>query len=699
MITLISALNLTAKIGISIAVFVVLIAVEVLALVMLVKWKKNYKQALIKKAKEEKRDAELANSTPVTAIDLPQEHAEVTPVENTAEDASEEKQDENVDDKAVEDGTQDQAVSEKQDENVQEEAPTEEKSQEVVSEQKSENEEVTSEEKQESVDDTKNLFAFAPFMMLAATSTTMTLRGLLYTLVAIAVGLAIAIFATAVIFSQNLKHGIDESEEDVPAKDPTIDKKPEEEPKQEPVAEEEPATEDKVEQEPVAEEKPVEEEIAEDELTAESVEEIQEEQPAEEEVVAEEEPVVEQEPVVEEPVVEEQPVVEEKPKPAPVKREPKPRERAVVIDNVSYMMKDDRFLFNPTDDGWYILLTKTFTAKLIQSEEYVKDYYTELKNELLSYNKVHARMSKKRESFNFGRTCLARMSIRGKTLRLHLALDANDYAETKYIVEDTSQTKSLADTPLMYRIKNDRRLKYAKELIATLMAKIGAEKQEIEPVDYTAMYPYEETEPLIERDLITRRFVKGKVPEDKGFDFAQKTFKAKLIQSDDAVKEYYSQVKNHLLSYKKIHDRMSKKRETYRFGRVCVARMAIRGKTLRLYLALNPADYVDTKYIVEDFSHVKSVADTPLAIKLKNPRRLKYAIELIDATMVNMGVVLKRDIVDTDYTSDLAYESTEELMEKGLVTNVHVKGNSFVAQHFTFKEKDAEDEVASDEDK
>ena len=176
MITLISALNLTAKIGISIAVFVVLIAVEVLALVMLVKWKKNYKQALIKKAKEEKRDAELANSTPVTAIDLPQEHAEVTPVENTAEDASEEKQDENV----------------------QEEAPTEEKSQEVVSEQKSENEEVTSEEKQESVDDTKNLFAFAPFMMLAATSTTMTLRGLLYTLVAIAVGLAIAIFATAV---------------------------------------------------------------------------------------------------------------------------------------------------------------------------------------------------------------------------------------------------------------------------------------------------------------------------------------------------------------------------------------------------------------------------------------------------------------------------------------------------------------------
>ncbi|MDE5655181.1 MAG: hypothetical protein K2I46_06180 [Clostridia bacterium] len=688
MITLISALNLTAKIGISIAVFVVLIAVEVLALVMLVKWKKNYKQALIKKAKEDKRDAELANSKPVTAIDLSQEHAEVNTVENTAVEASEDKQDEKAEDKAVANETENQVVSKEQDEVVEEETSTNEK----------ESEEVVSEEKQDSVADATKAFAFAPLFMWGATTTAMTLRGFLYVLIGIAVALAVAVFATAVIFSQNLKHGLDELEEDVPAKDPTIVKKPEEEPKKET---EEPVAEEKVSQEPVVEEKPVEEEIAEEELTAEAVEGVQEEQPAEEEAVAEEEPIVaEAEPAVEEePVVEEQPVVEEKPKPTPVKREPKPRERAVVIDNVSYMMKDDRFLFNPTDDGWYILLTKTFTAKLIQSDEYVKDYYTELKNELLSYNKVHARMSKKRESFNFGRTCLARLSIRGKTLRLHLALDANDYAETKYIVEDTSQTKSLADTPLMYRIKNDRRLKYAKELIATLMEKVGAVKQEIEPVNYTAMYPYEETEPLIERDLITRRFVKGKVPEDKGFDFAQKSFKAKLIQSDDAVKEYYSKVKNHLLSYKKIHDRLSKKRETYRFGRVCVARMAIRGKTLRLYLALNPADYVDTKYIVEDFSHVKSVADTPLAIKLKNPRRLKYAMELIDATMVNMGVVHKRDIIDTDYTSDLAYESTEELMEKGLVTNVHVKGNSFVAQHFSFKEKDAEDEVASDEDK
>ncbi|MDE6869589.1 MAG: hypothetical protein K2J75_02575, partial [Clostridia bacterium] len=46
MINLISALTLTAKLGICIAVFAVLIVAEILALVMLVKWKKNYKSAV-----------------------------------------------------------------------------------------------------------------------------------------------------------------------------------------------------------------------------------------------------------------------------------------------------------------------------------------------------------------------------------------------------------------------------------------------------------------------------------------------------------------------------------------------------------------------------------------------------------------------------------------------------------------------------
>ena len=307
-------------------------------------------------------------------------------------------------------------------------------------------------------------------------------------------------------------------------------------------------------------------------------------------------------------------------------------------------------------------------------------------------------MSKKRESFNFGRVCLARLTIRGKTLRLHLALDPREYEETKYKVEDTSEIKSLADTPLMYKIRNDRRLKYAKDLIATMMAQFGAERQEIDPIDYQRQYPYETTEALLAKGLITKRRVQGKVPEDKGFDFAQKTFKAKLIQSDPTVKEYYSQLKNRLLSYRKVHDRMSKQRETFRFGRVCVARMAIRGKTLKLYLALRAADYEETKYKVEDVSDIKSYVDTPLLTKIKNNRRMKYALDLIDAAMAQVGAAPKREAASTDYVAELPFENTEDLYEKGLIVNRHVSGNSFLAQRFAAHAQTDAAEAAADED-
>ena len=67
----------------------------------------------------------------------------------------------------------------------------------------------------------------------------------------------------------------------------------------------------------------------------------------------------------------------------------------------------------------------------------------------------------------------------------------------------------------MYRIKNARRLKYAKQLIAELMEKIGAEQQEIEPVNYAAEYPYEETLPLLERGLVKLIEEKKKLIEEE----------------------------------------------------------------------------------------------------------------------------------------------------------------------------------------
>lgn len=145
---------------------------------------------------------------------------------------------------------------------------------------------------------------------------------------------------------------------------------------------------------------------------------------------------------------------------------------------------------------------KSFRARLIQTDDQNKEWYGILKNEILSYNKVSNRISWKHESFSYRRNAVAKMFIKGKTLCLYLPLNAKDYAESKYKLEDVSDISQFADTPSLYRIKSERRVKYAIELITEICEKLGSKKTEREPVDYYE--PYSGTMALINKGLIKR---------------------------------------------------------------------------------------------------------------------------------------------------------------------------------------------------
>lgn len=148
-----------------------------------------------------------------------------------------------------------------------------------------------------------------------------------------------------------------------------------------------------------------------------------------------------------------------------------------------------------------------------------------------------------------------------------------------------------------------------------------------------------------------------------------KSFTAKCIQLDDVAKEWYSMLKNELLAYKKVRDRMSWKRESFRLGRKCVARFAIRGKRLCLLLNADPARYAGTKFLVEDLSYVKSSADTPCLYRIKTERRAQYAKELIAEVMAAAGAG-KTARAEESYV--LPYEETEELIARGLIKKLAV---------------------------
>ncbi len=175
------------------------------------------------------------------------------------------------------------------------------------------------------------------------------------------------------------------------------------------------------------------------------------------------------------------------------------------------------------EDGWFVRVRydKSFEAKLIQGDDQLKKWYSALKNELLSYQKVTARRSWQHEAFRLGRTTIAKFVIRGKTLRLYLALSPVQYVGSKYLVEDASEHAKFEKTPLLYRIRNDRRCRYAADLIAAAVAAANGIRGEAQPHDYSAI-PFEDTASLIERGLVriveVRRRTDGaggtQLPED-----------------------------------------------------------------------------------------------------------------------------------------------------------------------------------------
>lgn len=147
---------------------------------------------------------------------------------------------------------------------------------------------------------------------------------------------------------------------------------------------------------------------------------------------------------------------------------------------------------------------RSFRARLIQSEDQVKEWYASIKNDLLSFDRVSCRISWKHESFSYRRNPVAKLVIKGKTLCLYLALNPADYKDSKYKLEDVSKIAQFADTPSLYRIKSDKRVRYAQDLVAELCAKLGSEKTEREAVDYYE--PYNGDLALIKKGLIRRVF-------------------------------------------------------------------------------------------------------------------------------------------------------------------------------------------------
>ena len=149
----------------------------------------------------------------------------------------------------------------------------------------------------------------------------------------------------------------------------------------------------------------------------------------------------------------------------------------------------------------------------------------------------------------------------------------------------------------------------------------------------------------------------------------KKSFLARIVLAPDDVQERYNALKNALLSYKKVNARTSWSYESFKSGRKQLAKFAIRGKTLCLFLAMDPGPLMaDSKYNVSDESASKKFETVPCRLRLTSKRSVKWGLELIAKMAEIEELAANPKYKEVNYIPEA--KSDEEMLAMGLIKEI-----------------------------
>lgn len=115
------------------------------------------------------------------------------------------------------------------------------------------------------------------------------------------------------------------------------------------------------------------------------------------------------------------------------------------------------------------------------------------------------------------------------------------------------------------------------------------------------------------------------------------SFENRLNNADKGIKVIYNDLKNELLAYG-VKSRVSSSGDTFRLHTKTYVKMVVAGKSLKLYMALNPADYKDSPMPIGDASKKNLYKEIPLVFKVKSDLSVRRAKQLIADVMVKDNI-------------------------------------------------------------
>ena len=151
----------------------------------------------------------------------------------------------------------------------------------------------------------------------------------------------------------------------------------------------------------------------------------------------------------------------------------------------------------------------------------------------------------------------------------------------------------------------------------------------------------EEEEPAAEEAEVEQEAPDAEEGRNPFGNLRSRTFAEKRDALSDVMRARYATVDAHIATFDPIRVVEGKKYRTYKSGRHPILKMAIRGKTLSAYLALDPKEYENTKYVFTDESESAAFEKYPMRLRLSSDRQARWTKELVDAVAEKKGIAKK----------------------------------------------------------
>ena len=146
-----------------------------------------------------------------------------------------------------------------------------------------------------------------------------------------------------------------------------------------------------------------------------------------------------------------------------------------------------------------------------------------------------------------------------------------------------------------------------------------------------------------------------------------RSFTAKLLLAEPEVKEYYAAVATELLSYEKVRSRTGWSGVTFTAGRTQIARCALSGKTLNLYLAVAASGVSGARYKARYVGATRKYEKTPALLRIRSKGSAKNAVRCIAQVAEENGLIKRSPLPDPISPKAFPADSLGNLITRGLV--------------------------------